>query len=109
MLSYLVGMKRRNSRRSCARVTLFVMYLSPLMSAIYLLVNHFEKPVHIAVRHFSCCFLLQAAVWLCLLFHFIQIALGVLRFVRNRRLRGGARQDKSTSDKKKFGNVEPTA
>ena len=35
-------------------LTLFVMYLSPLTSEVYLLVNLFEKPVHNAVRFFSC-------------------------------------------------------
>ena len=28
-------------------------YLSPLMSKVYLLVNFFEKPIHNAIRHFS--------------------------------------------------------
>ena len=35
-------------------LTFFVMYLSPLTSESYLLVNRFEKPVHNAVRRFSC-------------------------------------------------------
>ena len=35
-------------------LTFFPMYLSPLMSEVYLLVNHFEKPIQNAVRHFSC-------------------------------------------------------
>ena len=42
---------------SCARgttLTFFITYLSPLMSKVYLLVNLFEKPVHNAVRCFSC-------------------------------------------------------
>ena len=34
--------------------TFFIMYLSPLTSKVYLLVNLFEKPVHNAVRLFSC-------------------------------------------------------
>ena len=38
-------------------LTFFVMYLSPLTSEVYLLVNLFEKPVHNAVRRFSCFFL----------------------------------------------------
>ena len=32
-------------------LTFFVMYLSPLTSEVYLLVNLFEEPVHNAVRH----------------------------------------------------------
>ena len=35
-------------------LTFFVMYLSPLVLEVYLLVNLFEKPVHNAIRHFSC-------------------------------------------------------
>ena len=35
-------------------LTFFVMYLSPLMSEVQLLVNLFEKPVHNAIRNFSC-------------------------------------------------------
>ena len=31
----------------------FIMYLSPLRE-VYLLVNLFEKPVHNAIRQFSC-------------------------------------------------------
>ena len=37
-------------------LTFFIMSLSPLMSEVYLLVTLFEKPVHNAVRHFSCFF-----------------------------------------------------
>lgn len=50
----------------------------------------------------------MAAAWLCLLVQLMQIALGILRFIRNRRQRGST-GDKSTADTKKFGNVEPTA
>ena len=56
LLSYLVGMKRRSVGVSHARETThtsFIMYLSPLMSEVYLLVNLFEKPAHIAIRCFS--------------------------------------------------------
>ena len=35
-------------------LTFFVMYLSPLSSEFYLLVNLFEKPIHNADRRFSC-------------------------------------------------------
>ena len=35
-------------------LTFFIMYLTPLTSEVYLLVNLFEKPIHNAVRHFSC-------------------------------------------------------
>ena len=34
-------------------LTVFIMYLSPLTSEVYCLVNLFEKPVHNAIRHFS--------------------------------------------------------
>ena len=34
-------------------LTFFIMYLSPLTSKVYLLVNLFEKSVHNALRHFS--------------------------------------------------------
>ena len=37
-------------------LTFFIMYLSPLMSEAYLLVNLFEKPIHNVIRHFSCFF-----------------------------------------------------
>ena len=54
---------------SCARgttVTFFIMFLiSLLMSEVYLLVKHFEKPDHNAVRHFSCffcCFFFQPKI-----------------------------------------------
>ena len=46
LLSYLVGMKRRTRGVSRARktiLTLFVMYLSPLTSQVYLLANLFTK------------------------------------------------------------------
>ena len=48
LLSYLVGMKRRTSRRVACKTDnyhFFVMYLSPLMSEVYLLVNFFSKLV----------------------------------------------------------------
>ena len=35
-------------------LTFFIMYLPHLTSEVYLLVNLFEKPVHNAVRLFSC-------------------------------------------------------
>ena len=35
-------------------LTFFFIYLSPLTSKVYLLVNLFEKAVHKAVRCFSC-------------------------------------------------------
>ena len=37
-------------------LTFFIMYmyLSPLMSEVYLLFNRFEKPIHNAIRRFSC-------------------------------------------------------
>ena len=47
LLLYLVGIKRRTSRCvACKRVTFFVMYLSRLMSKVYLLVNLFSK-IHV--------------------------------------------------------------
>ena len=41
-------------------LTFFIMYLSPLTSGVYLLVNLFEKPIHNAVRFFSCFIINQA-------------------------------------------------
>ena len=35
-------------------LTFFIMYLSPLISGVYLFVNLFEKPVHNAIRRFYC-------------------------------------------------------
>ena len=40
-------------------LTFFIMHLSPLTSEVYLLFNRFEKPVHNAVRRFSCYFALS--------------------------------------------------
>ena len=34
-------------------LTFFIMYLSPLTSEVYLLVNLFRKPVHNGLRHFT--------------------------------------------------------
>ena len=45
-------------------LTFFVMYLSPLMSEVYLLVNLFEKPVHNAIRSFSCLFFFSFVLFL---------------------------------------------
>ena len=67
LLSYLGGMKRRASRHvMCKRDNshFLHMYLSPLTSAVYLLVNLFEKPVHNAIRHFSCCGMIRKNVYL---------------------------------------------
>ena len=57
LLLYLVEIKRGLVGVSRARettLTFFIMYLSPPMSEVYLLVNLFEKPVHNAVRRFYC-------------------------------------------------------
>ena len=59
LLSYLIGMKRRTGRHVCARekyLSFFVMYLSPLTSKVYLLINLFSSPsiVHRSVRRDEC-------------------------------------------------------
>ena len=40
-------------------LTAFIMYLFPLTSVVYLLVNLFEKPIHNAVRRLSCSYTVQ--------------------------------------------------
>ena len=42
------------SRARGTTLSFFIMYLSPLMSKVYLLGHLFEKPIHGAIRHFSC-------------------------------------------------------
>ena len=41
----------------------FIMYLPPLMSEVYLLVNLFKKSIHNVSGFFSCSYLSVKAVW----------------------------------------------